>query len=155
VRPAFVPSIAAFAACAAPPSDAELDALRAAPAGSAEFASYAGRVPCGDAPEGCQRVKVALTLHRAVADGAPTAYVLEWIHVGVDDLRHTASGTWTERTGLDWDDDARVYELSDGGEHGFDAFLVVQERVLVFLDDDLDVRLGDEGYAYALSAAEF
>jgi hypothetical protein len=143
-------AIAILAACTPlPPEDP--DALRAPPAGSVRYATFEGRVPCGDTGGGCQRIKVGLTLHRDAAAGTPTAYVLEWIHVGVDDVRHVASGTWAGRTGTSWDADAQVIELSDGGDHGFARFLSVQERVLLFLEEDLGVRTGDAGFAYALT----
>jgi hypothetical protein len=134
-----------------PPVD--LESLRAPPPGSVTAGVFEGRVPCGDVGDGCQRIKVALTLHRDATTEAATSYVLEWIYVGVDDERHVATGTWSEGAGTPWYATGVVFELADGGAEQFNRFLVLQDRVALFLEPSLDLRVGDAGQAYALSRA--
>jgi hypothetical protein len=150
-RLALALAAALAGACDEPDSPEDLDEMREPPPGSVLHGMFAGRVPCADAPDGCERVKVAMTLHVDESTSEPTAYVLEWIFVGVDDVRHVAEGTWTRRTGTPWHDAAVVWELSDGGTQGYDRFLVLQDSVALFLDPALDLRVGDAGHAYALS----
>ena len=72
-------------------------------------------------------------------------------HAGV---YHVATGTWSERTGTPWYADGVVFELADGGAEQFNRFFVLQDRVALFLEPSLDLRIGDAGQSYTLSRTQ-
>lgn len=114
------------------------------------FGVFEGRVPCAD----CERVKVRLVLSRHPETKAPTTYVLERIDVGRSNARQTTSGRWTIARGTSTDPRAEVYRLDSRAPVGFRLYQAVDHDILLFLDEDLHLRVGDAGHSYTLSRTQ-
>ncbi|MCY1075109.1 copper resistance protein NlpE N-terminal domain-containing protein [Archangium lansingense] len=120
------------------------------PTGSYRYGVFEGRVPCGD----CERIKVGLALHRNESDGSPSRYYLERIYVGKGNERYPSSGTWTTSVGTPWDADAVVIHLDDSAPPEFATYLLVDEKVLLFLDPSLELQVGNAGHSFTLSRTQ-
>ena len=113
---------------------------------------FEGRTPCGalfvefagyQGPS-CEKMKWWLALHRNPQDGSPTTYEF-------DGTRVTRRGTWTITRGTATQPDAIVYRLSTELPQKWIAFQRVDDNVLLFLDQDLRVMVGDASWGYVLS----
>ena len=125
--------------------DSETAAPVEQPARSDLFGVFEGRVPC----TGCERVKVRLTL--SADDATPTDYVLELIHVGQGDERQVSEGSWRIHGGAAPDPDATTYVLDEQAPEGYRHYLAVGHDILLFLDDDGRLVVGDAGHSFTLS----
>ena len=113
---------------------------------------FEGRTPCGalfvefagyQGPS-CEKMKWWLALHRNPQDGSPTTYEF-------DGTRVTRRGTWTITRGTATQPDAIVYRLATELPQQWIAFQRVDDNVLLFLDQDLRVMVGDASWGYVLS----
>jgi len=135
---------------------------------------FEGRTPCGTIAAdftgfpiaNCEKVKWRITLHRDPSTRKATTYSFKG-------TRATRQGTWRiERGGggdrqrviyhLDYsgpphrrtDLDVRdrdIYHVADGGPPKMLSLLAVDENVLLLLDRELNVLVGDASWSYALN----
>lgn len=116
---------------------------------------FEGRTPCGRIAveftgfpsQNCEKIKWRLTLYRDASSGRPTNFLYEG-------TRTTRRGTWATRRGSASDPNARVYQLSPtpSGEPLF--LLSVEDDVLLLLDPQLSVVVGDASWSYALNRSD-
>lgn len=117
------------------------------PGDSSVLGVFEGRIPCA----GCERVKVRLILRQDPATKKPTTYVLERINVGEGDARHITNGTWEVSRGTQVDPGATVYRLSAEAPDGFRFYQAVDANILLFLDEDMRLKVGDASHGFTLS----
>jgi hypothetical protein len=123
--------------------------------GDPAFADFENHVPCTDDFErldGCDRMKFGIVFYRDAETGAPTSYVMSRIYVGLGDERTVDTGTWSIVHGTALDVEAIVYRLDSGAPPEFGAFWAIGEDILFVLDRELNPRVGDAGYSYALNS---
>jgi hypothetical protein len=116
------------------------------------FGIFDGRMPCapvvteftGFPSQGCEKVKWTLTLHRDPVTGRPSTYVSRG-------TRATRQGSWRiERPG--GAASGRVlYRLAYGTPEKTLTLLAVEDNVLLLLDKDLKVMVGDASWSYVLN----
>lgn len=94
----------------------------------------------------------ASTLH--TPGTSPSGYDLERLYVGKGNERHPSTGTWTTSVGTAWDSAAVVIHLDDSAPPGFATYLLVDEKLLLFLDPALELRVGDAGHSFTLSRTQ-
>jgi hypothetical protein len=114
------------------------------PAGSRLLGVFEGRVPC----EGCERIDVFLALFVSEQNDAPTTYLLSMAYVGTEAARQEKLGRWSRQT---LDTSEVVYQLGAPSPPGLAQYLVIDEEVLLVLDEELNLRVGDGAHAFALS----
>lgn len=111
---------------------------------------FEGRTPCGDIAneftgfpaQGCEKIKWRLTLYRNPATGRATTYLYEG-------TRSTRRGSW--RIEHDAGPERRVlYHLEYGTPAKLLSVLSVEANVLLLLDRNLRVLVGDASWSYAL-----
>jgi hypothetical protein len=151
--------------CTHSAGDPLLDELRAPPEGSTTYAFFEGKVPCAT----CEKVKIGLTLHQDAVSEAPTTFVLERIFVADGNTRHATLGTWTLEEGPPWFAEGTVLRLGDPidppavlpEETAIEAapaelttWLMLRDRLLLLLDDELEPRVGNASYSWTLSRME-
>lgn len=107
---------------------------------------FEGRIPCAD----CERTKVRLILYQNQTTKTPTTYILERINVGESNERHITNGNWTISHGTKADPEAVVYQL-DTKLEGFRTYQALAENILLFLEEDMSLKVGDPGHSYTLS----
>jgi hypothetical protein len=116
---------------------------------------FEGRTPCGQIAvaftgfpsQNCEKIKWQLTLYRDASSGRPTTFLYEG-------TRTTRRGTWTTRRGSASDPNARVYQLAPASS-GEPLFLLsVEDNVLLLLDPQLRVMVGDASWSYALNRTD-
>jgi len=101
---------------------------------------FEGKFPC----DGCERIKTALALYQ---DGR---YALRQIRVaeeGIDD----SEGRWATTHGARAWPEGPVVELRPDADGPPTLYLKVDENVLLLLDRDLNVRVGNAAHSFALS----
>jgi hypothetical protein len=117
----------------------------AEPAPPDVFGVFEGRIPC----TGCERIKVRLTLS---SDGAePAGFRLELIHVGQGDERQVSEGEWWIESGAAHGPDATTYVLDERAPDEFRRYLAVGDDILLFIDADGVLVVGDAGHSFTLS----
>jgi hypothetical protein len=115
--------------------------------GDSIFAVFESRIPCAD----CERLKFALVLYRSSEANLPTTYRMARVYVGKGDERIVNQGTWSVVQGTHLDPEAVVYRLDEQAPEEFRLFWAIGEDILFILDRDLNPRVGDAGYSYALN----
>jgi hypothetical protein len=111
---------------------------------------FEGRVPSTSADR--EKIKVRLMLSHDPISGAPTTATLEWVPVPPDAVvRHVHQGTWTIQTGTPSHPDAVVYLLDDAAPEGFGGYMAIGPDLLLLLNDDLSLRIGNASWSYTLS----
>jgi hypothetical protein len=135
---------------------------------------FEGRTPCGAIatdftgvpPENCEKIKWKITLSRDPTTGNPTDYAFKG-------TRATRQGKWRIARGLGGDRnrvvyhldysgspnrrtdlnlrDSDIYHVADGGRSKVLSLLAVDENVLLLLDRELNVLVGDASWSYALN----
>lgn len=124
---------------------------RSVPAVDSVFGVFDGRTPCGDVAneftefpaQGCEKVKWRLTLVRNPATGQPTTYLYQG-------TRTTRRGTWRIEQGAG--PERRVlYHLEYGSPAKVLSLLSVEGNVLLLLDRNRRVLVGDASWSYALN----
>jgi hypothetical protein len=120
--------------------------LRHASSGEASLGNFAGRVPCA----ACDKIKLLLSLFQSASDGTPGRYQLE--RVGEDgNARLTTRGNWTQRTGRPRDPAATVIALDDNTPAEFSRYVLLDGRLLLMLDAQDELRVGNGAWSYTLS----
>lgn len=121
---------------------------------SAILGVFEGRTPCGPVAieftgfpaTSCEKIKWELTLYADPASGAPAGYLYRG-------TRSSRAGPWAVRHGAAHDPDAVVYRLRYDPDRTL-ALLRVDENVLLILDPDLRVLVGDASWSYTLSRTD-
>jgi hypothetical protein len=116
------------------------------------YGVFDGRTPCADFiieftqfPEAdCQRVKWRVTFHQDPATGAPTTYEFKGTQTN-------GTGTWRIIQGATANPDAEVLQLQSDRGGTVLSLLKVDENVLLFLDREMNLPIGDEYLSYTLS----
>ena len=116
------------------------------------FGVFEGRTPCGAIATGftgfpaqnCEKIKWRLTLHRDAAARRPTT----WIY---DGTRTTRRGRWEIAPVAGAEGSRAIYHLSGEGTGRVLSLLSIDENVLLLLDRDLKVVVGDASWSYALN----
>lgn len=113
------------------------------------FGVFEGRTPCGAISSGftgfggpgCEKIKWRLTLLREPASGAPSMYR----YAGT---RTNRSGRWMmEQVGAG----RRIIRLHDDRQQLALSLLSIDDRVLLLLDINDEVLVGDASWSYALN----
>jgi hypothetical protein len=115
------------------------------------FGVFEGRTPCGSIATGftgfpaqnCEKIKWRLTLYRATARQPTT-----WIY---DGTRTTRRGRWEIAPVPGGDGSRAIYHLNAEGDGRVLSLLSIDENVLLLLDRDLKVVVGDASWSYALN----
>ena len=81
----------------------------------------------------------------------PTDYVLELIHVGQGDERQVSEGSWQIESGAAVGQDATTYVLDENAPEEYRRYLAVGDDILLFLDADGRLVVGDAGHSFTLS----
>ncbi|MBK7869193.1 MAG: hypothetical protein IPJ74_00215 [Saprospiraceae bacterium] len=116
---------------------------------------YDGRTPCqaiaktynlvlGD---DCFKLKWRLILNRDPKTGMPTTYTINRIKHSVE----KAEDTWTIVKGYGNNPDAVVIQLNPDKPEESLSFLVGDENVLFFLDNNKQLFIGDPNFSYTLN----
>ena len=116
---------------------------------------FEGRTPCGEVAvrftgfggPGCEKIKWRLTLRHDSATHAPTTYLYEG-------TRTSREGPWVIARGSAADPDAVVYRLDPDHPQSSLSLLRADESVLLLLDDDLHVLVGDASWSYVLNRTD-
>jgi hypothetical protein len=118
-------------------------------AGEGLFGNFAGRIPC--APR--DKIKITLSLFERPGDHAPTTYQLE--RVGEDgNARITTRGHWTKTVGAPTDPNAVVVRLDANSPPQFTRYMVVGNKLLLMLDRNDDLLVGNGAWSYTLSKVD-
>lgn len=116
---------------------------------------FEGRTPCGPIAaeftgfpaQNCEKIKWQLTLYRDASTKRPTAFLYEG-------TRTTRRGTWTIQRGTASDPSAQVYRLKPDLSGKVLSLLSVDENVLLLLDTELRVLIGDASWSYVLNRTD-
>jgi hypothetical protein len=123
--------------------------LRHPAAGEAPLGNFAGRIPC----ETCDKIKIVLSLFQKAADPSQKRYQLE--RVGEDgNARITTRGQWTRSIGRPGDPAASLILLDSNTPPQFSRYLSLDNRLLLMLDDQNQLLLGNGAWSYTLSWIE-
>jgi hypothetical protein len=133
-----------------------------APSGSTILGVFEGRSPCGDVGRelnsamnaDCQRIKWQLTLYQQANTQTPTTYVLTNVYVGMGNERFVSEGTWDITQGTKSDPDAVVYRLELDKSPGSLSFMKADDNILLLLEQDLSLMVGDASWSYTLSRTD-
>jgi hypothetical protein len=115
------------------------------------FGVFEGRTPCGPAATeftgfpalNCEKIKWRLTLYRDPATNRPTSFAFQG-------TRASRQGRWRIETTSGAGPNRVVYRLTYGSGGNL-SLLSVDERVLLLLDRDGRVLVGDPTGSYTLS----
>jgi hypothetical protein len=113
---------------------------------------FEGRTPCGAVAaeftgfpvENCEKIKWRLTLYRHPATGSPTTYAFKG-------TRATRQGRWRIERGTGSRSGWLVYHLDYAAPAKVLSLLAVDDRVLLLLDRNLNILVGDASWSYALN----
>jgi hypothetical protein len=138
---------------AAPDRGTPRDSLLPRPAHSDSvlYGIFEGRTPCGAVAvdftgfpaENCEKIKWQINLYRDSRSADPTTFVFKG-------TRSTRRGTWSVARGAADDPDAVVYRLGYAGDRVL-SLLRADDNVLLVLDGDLRLLVGDASWSYTLS----
>ena len=143
-------AIALAAACATPLTpfvqDPSVLQLRHARPEEQALGNFVGRIPCAT----CDKIKIVLSLFENSADHSPARYQLE--RVGEDgNARITTRGQWARSTGRPGDPSASVIVLDQNTPPQFSRYLSLDNRLLLMLDGNNELLLGNGAWSYTLS----
>jgi hypothetical protein len=116
---------------------------------------FEGRTPCGRIAteftgfpaQNCEKIKWRLTLYRDPATGNPTTYAF-------NGTRATRQGHWRIEHGAGAERNWVVYHLDYGRPPTVLSLLKVDDNVLLLLDGDLKVLVGDASWSYTLNRTD-
>lgn len=120
---------------------------------------YEGRTPCGERfvefaggrGGGCERIKWRLSLYRTTANGTPTRYEIVNVVVGGAENRVRREGRWTVERGTAADSGAVVYRFATDLPVESIALQRADDNILLFLDGQKRLIVGDAALSYTLS----
>src|SRR5688500_9339235 len=124
-------------------------------ADSVAVAVFEGRTPCatiateftGFPSQNCEKIKWELTLFRDSQTQRPSAFLYRG-------TRSSRRGTWTIHRGTVFDANAQVYRLTPTPPGRVLSLLSVDDKVLVLLDADGRVVVGDASWSYVLNRTD-
>jgi hypothetical protein len=123
--------------------------------GDPAMADFENHIPCVDIEnksiENCDRIKFGIVLYHDPQTKAPTTYIISRVHVGVNSERTVNKGTWTTTRGNALDPNAVVYKLDSNAPEEFRNFWALGEDILFILNQEMQPRVGDAAYGYALN----
>ena len=113
---------------------------------------FEGRTPCGTIANDftgfpsltCEKIKWRLTLYRSPGAAAPSTYLYEG-------TRTTRRGHWRVALGGGPGKRRTVYHLTPVGAGGPLSLYSVDDKVLILLDRDGQVLVGDASWSYVLN----
>lgn len=116
---------------------------------------FEGRTPCGAVAieftgfpaQNCEKIKWRLILNQEPTSGRPTTY-------RYDGTRTRREGTWDIVRGTATDPDAVVYRLKYDDSAGSVEFLKVDDNILLLLDRNRKLLVGDASWSYTLSRTD-
>lgn len=122
---------------------------------SIAVAVFEGRTPCasitveftGFPSQNCEKIKWQLTLFRDAITRQPSTFLYEG-------TRTTRRGTWTIHRGIPADPNAQVYRLTPLSSGKVLWLLSVDGNVLLLLDAELRVLVGDASWSYVLNRTD-
>lgn len=117
--------------------------------GDPVFTVFESRIPC--AVIDCTKIKFALALYRNRETKAPTTYKMARVYVGKGNDRTVNEGTWIITRGTKLDPQAVVYQLDSNAPQEFRSYWAIGQDILFILDQDMNPRVGDASYGYALN----
>lgn len=137
-----------------PPTSASL------PSGASVLGVFEGRTPCQDflfaftknsvsSPSGCERIKWRLTFYRNSQADNQTRYIF-----GVQGRAGSHKGKWDTIIGIPADPEATVYRLTPEGSNQTVSLLKVDDHHLFFLDQDMNILVGDALWSYTVSKVD-
>lgn len=106
---------------------------------------FEGKIHCAD----CQQTKVRLTLYGNKDNSR--GYLLERVYVGKGNDVTKTSGSWTISKGINIDPDAVVFQLDSNSPAEFGSYYLVDNNLLLFLDENKNLKVGDAAHSYTLS----
>ena len=127
---------------------------------SASFGVFLGRLPCDDAlrelheisSQGCDIVKVKLTLYLDSKTHEPTTFLLNTIYVGNgDDNIHKTTGKWKLLQDTNYDPTALFFQLEPDSSKNTFTLWKADNNNLFFLDKNNNFLVGSEYTSYTLS----
>jgi hypothetical protein len=118
---------------------------------------YEGRSPCREISQllgvpkrdECIKIKWQLILFRDPVTHAPTTFALG----GLAWRNPPKTGKWSIIKGSKEDPDAVVYQFDSDDQNGFLSFLKADDNILLFLDKNRELLVGDERFSYTLNRA--
>ena len=127
------------------------------PQGPQVFGYFEGRSPCREIAkvlgvsvrDACIKIKWQLILYQDPETHEPTTYALG----GLAWRNPPKTGKWTVTKGAKEDPDAVVYRLDPDDAQGFLSFLKADDNILLFLDKDGELLVGNEKFSYTLNRA--
>ena len=127
------------------------------PKGPQVHGYFEGRSPCREISkmlgaavrEECIKIKWQLILFQDPATGAPTTYAIG----GLAWRNPPRTGKWAIAKGTKEDPNAVVYQLEPDNPQGFLSFLKADENILLFLDKERNLMVGNSHFSYTLNRA--
>lgn len=125
---------------------------------SSTHGRFTGRSPCRDVARelnkvvnaDCAKLKWELILYQDPNRGTPTTYKLK----GTFYRERIGEGRWAIVRGTKMNPGAVVYQLDPDKPHGSLFFLKVDDNILLFLDKERKLMVGDGDFSYTLNRAE-
>lgn len=125
---------------------------RPGPGADSLLGVFEGRTPCGAVAteftgfpaQNCEKIKWRLTLYRHPSTGSPTTYAFKG-------TRATRQGRWRIERGRGSRSGWLVYHLDYEAPAKVLSLLAIDDRVLLLLDRDLNILVGDASWSYALN----
>lgn len=146
-----------LSACSHPSAERVVERPWYAPineAGEPVAAVFEGRIPCADDDgRGCEKVKVALALHRSIERQVFTSYQLRAVYVGVsaEGKPLAASGSVTSTQGTAFDARSTVIELDASAPPALRSYWLIGGDILFLLDGERKPRVGTAAWSYVLN----
>jgi hypothetical protein len=127
------------------------------PKGPQVHGYFEGRSPCQEivtmlgavGREACIKIKWQLILFQDPATGGPTTYAIG----GFAWRNPPRTGKWAIVKGTKEDPDAVVYQLDPDKPEGFFSFMKADENILLFLDKERNLLVGNSRFSYTLNRA--
>ena len=120
---------------------------------------FEGRTPCGAIAteftgfpaENCEKIKWRVTLYVDPTSGNPTTYAFLALPVPCKGTRAQWRGKWRIERGAGTDRNRVLDHLDNGGPPQVLSLLAVDGNVLLFLDREQKVLVGDASWSYVLN----
>ena len=115
------------------------------------FAIFEGRTPCttDEILRGCEKIKLRLTLFKNPQADKPTTYKLGYFGIGND--WHTTEGKLNIIPDKKTIPGTDIYVLDEKTPTEYRWWLTVGKNILLELDENQNIKVGDAGWSYTLS----